>query len=517
MTAMKITPITPTLAFGLALAFLGSGAARASSGVAPLQGDAKTLSIVVGRSQHMSLPWLAKGASVTDPAVADIQVLTPQLLLVTAKGVGTTNVLAWGDAGQTLEARIEVLSDLARLSTELATIFPSSGIKLSQSQNTVLVTGTLERAEQAATLRRYLDAQKLNYVDLTSLAGVQQVQVQVRMAEVSRTAIRGLGVSGIVSGTDAFGGSSLNGLNQSGISPLRGPLPINGALPFNVSDGGLSPSLTLFAGLTRGDLEVFVRALAENDYLHVLAEPNLVALSGEEANFLAGGEVPIPVVQGGTGAVAGSISIEYKPFGISLKFRPTVVGDGGIRLEVASEVSQVAEALDSSGQIGAFRSPTFITRRADTTLEMKSGQTFAMAGLLSERTTAVSSRVPGLGDLPILGSLFRSVEYKKGETELLVLVTASLVEPVSQITLPPLPGETHTDPTDWELYFMGSLGGKPRHVSNGTASPSPQGNPNLGFERLKGPGAWMSYGQTPAVGAASADTAETPSPAPPKH
>jgi pilus assembly protein CpaC len=514
---MKTTPTISTLALALAITSMATVGTGASSGAIPMQGDAKTLSIVLGRSQHMSLPWPAKGASVTDPAVADIQVLTPQLLLVTAKGVGTTNVLAWSDTGQTLEARIEVLSDLARLAAELATIFPGSGIKLSQSQNTVLVSGTLERAEQAATLRRYLDAQKLNYVDLTSLAGVQQVQVQVRMAEVSRTAIRGLGVSGIVSGTDAFGGSSLNGLNQSGISPLRGPLPVNGALPFNINDNGLSPSLTLFAGLTRGDLEVFVRALAENDYLHVLAEPNLVALSGEEANFLAGGEVPIPVVQGGTGVAAGSISIEYKPFGISLKFRPTVVGDGGIRLEVASEVSQVAESLDNSVQIGAFRSPTFITRRADTTLEMKSGQTFAMAGLLSERTTAVSSRVPGLGDLPILGSLFRSVEYKKGETELLVLVTASLVEPVSQVTLPPLPGETHTDPSDWELYFMGSLGGKPRHVANGTATPSPQSDPTLGFERLKGPGAWMTYGQTPAVSTARTDACESPTPSTPKH
>lgn len=512
---MKITPVTSTLAFGLVLAVGFAGPARASSHSVAQQGDAKTLSIVVGRSQHMSLPWPAKGASLTDPAVADVQVLTPQLLLVTAKAVGTTNVLAWGEAGQTLEARIEVLSDLSRLSAELATIFPGSGLKLSQSQNTVLVTGTFERAEQAATLRRYLDAQKLNYVDLTSLAGVQQVQVQVRMAEVSRTAIRALGVNGIVSGADAFGGSAVGGLSQSSITPLRGPLPGNGTLPFNINDGGLSPSLTLFGGLTRGDLEVFVRALAENDYLHILAEPNLVALSGAEANFLAGGEVPIPVVQGGSSGSAGSISIQFKPFGISLKFRPTVVGEGGIRLEVASEVSEVSDSIETLTQIGPIRTPSFLTRRAETTLEMKSGQTFAMAGLLSERTTAVSSRVPGLGDLPILGALFRSVEYKKGETELLVLVTASLVEPVSQITLPPLPGETHSDPNDWELYIMGSLGGKPRHVSNGTASP--QGIQTLGFERLKGPGAWMSYGQTPAVSAVRSDASEIPDTAPPKN
>jgi pilus assembly protein CpaC len=489
------------------------------------QGEVKTLSIVVGRSQHMSLPWPARGASITDPAVADVEVLTPQLLLVTGKGVGTTNVLAWGDSGQTLEARIDVLSDLARLSSELSTIFPTSGIKLSQSQSTVLVSGTFERAEQAATLRKYLEAQKVNFVDLTTLAGVQQVQVLIRMAEVSRTALRGLGVSGIVSGTDAFGGTVLNGLNQSAITPLRGPLPPSGAMPFNITDGGLSPSVTLFGGLTRGDLEMFVRALAENQYLHILAEPNLVALSGAEANFLAGGEVPIPVVQGAAGGTTGSVSIEYKPFGIGLKFRPTVVGEGGIRLEVASEVSEISDSLDAVVQIGPVRTPSFVTRRAETTLEMKSGQTFAMAGLLSERTTAVSSRVPGLGDLPVLGALFRSIEYKKGETELLVLVTAALVEPVSRTTLPPLPGQTHVEPDDWHLYFLGSLGtnapapapGAPG-ASAAPASASGSGMQALGFDRLKGPGAWMSYGQIPAVSAARADPVfEFVSPAQPRN
>lgn len=508
---MNLDPLTLLLACGLTVA----------AAPAP-QGEVKTLSIVVGRSQHMSLPWPARGASITDPAVADVEVLTPQLLLVTGKGVGTTNVLAWGDSGQTLEARIDVLSDLGRLSSELAAIFPASGIKLSQSQNTVLVSGTFERAEQAATLRKYLEAQKVNFVDLTTLAGVQQVQVQIRMAEVSRTAIRGLGVSGIVSGSDAFGGTILNGLNQSGITPLRGPLPPSGAMPFNITDGGLSPSVTMFGGLTRGDLEMFVRALAENDYLHVLAEPNLVALSGAEANFLAGGEVPIPVVQGGAGGTTGSISVEYKPFGISLKFRPTVVGEGGIRLEVASEVSEVSDSLEASVQIGAIRTPSFVTRRAETTLEMKSGQTFAMAGLLSERTTAVSSRVPGLGDLPVLGALFRSVEYKKGETELLVLVTASLVEPVSKTTLPPLPGQTHVDPDDWQLYFLGSLAGKAAASSPATPGAPPPPPPNamqaLGFDRLKGPGAWMSYGQAPARSAAQVGpTFELASPPSPRN
>lgn len=481
------------LAGALAAPALASAVVVQEKPAPAAQGDSKTISILVGRSQHMTLPWPAKGASLTDPAVADVQVLTPQLLLITARSVGTTNVLAWSDAGQTIEASVVVNSDLGRLEEDLAAIFPGSGIKLTQGHSVVIVSGTFERAEQADALHRYLTAQKVNFVDLTSLAGVQQVQVQVRMAEVSRTALRALGVNGVVNGTDAFGGvSNLGGLTQPIISP-------GGA---SAALGGISPAVTLFGGLTNGDLSMFVRALAENDYLRILAEPNLVAQSGSEANFLAGGEVPIPVVQGGTTGAAGSISIQFKPFGISLKFRPTVLGENGIRIEVFSEVSEVSDVVETTTQIGPVRTPSFLTRRAETTLELKSGQSFAMAGLLSERTSAISARIPVLGDIPVLGALFRSIEYKKGETEMLVIVTATLVEPVSSLSLPVPPGGTHTDPNDWELYLMGKLGGPAKAKPSEGDSQSMR---TLGLDRLRGPGAWMSHGQTPAFSQARSD------------
>jgi pilus assembly protein CpaC len=318
------------------------------------------------------------------------------------------------------------------------------------------------------------------------------------MAEVSRTALRALGVNGFLNGTDAFGGTTnLGGLT----SPLLGGAT-GGA-------GTISPSVTMFGGLTNGDLSVFVRALAENDYLRILAEPNLVAQSGAEANFLVGGEVPIPVVQGGTGGGTGSISIQFKPFGINLRFRPTVLGEGGIKLEVFSEVSEVSDVVETTTQIGPVRTPSFLTRRAETTLEVKSGQTFAMAGLLSERTSAISARLPVLGDLPILGTLFRSIEYKKGETEMLVLVTASLVEPVSQLNLPVPPGGTHEDPSDWGLYVEGRLGSSQK-LSQGDS----ESMRSLGLDRLRGPGAWMSHGQTPAYSQARSDQS-APASAPP--
>jgi pilus assembly protein CpaC len=461
--------------------------------------DGKSISLLVGHSEHVTLPWAAKGASISDPVVADVQVLTPQLLLITGKSAGATSLLAWNDAGQTLEAGISVNSGLSRLEADLAALFPSCSLKVTQAQNVVIITGSFERAEQADSLHRYLEAQKVAFVDMTTLAGVQQVQVQVRMAEVSRTALRALGFNALSNGSTAFGGMTLTNLTTPNVPSGSATI------------GTISPNITLFGGLTNGDLVAFVRALAQNDYLRVLAEPNLVAQSGAEANFLAGGEVPIPVVQGGTGSGAGSISIQFKPFGISLRFRPTVLGEGTIRLEVFSEVSEISDTVETVTQIGPVKTPSFITRRADTTLEMKSGQTFAMAGLLSERTSATTARIPVLGDVPILGALFRSVEYTKGETEMLVLVTASLVEPVSELNLPPMPGDLHTDPNDWQLYLMGAIGGSRPKVAQGDA----QSMQALGLEKLRGPGAWMNHGQTPAFSQARSDEMASVSPTSP--
>lgn len=472
---------------GLGLLLLLAGPTLAMPGARidvskPGASQAKTITVFVGRSEHISLPWPAKGASVTDPTVADIQVLTPEILLVTGKAIGTTNILAWSETGQTLEAKVEVNSDLTRLKGELAALYPRCGLQVTQTQNAVVLSGLLERAEQADSMHRYLEAQNVNFVDMTSVAGVQQVQVQVRMAEVSRTAMRALGVNGIVNGTDAFAATNLDGSNAS-IGPTT----------------TVSPSVTVFAGLTNGDLRLFLRALAENKYLRVLAEPNLVALSGSEASFLVGGEVPIPVAQSSGGNVSGGITIQYKTYGITLTFRPTVLGDGGIRLEVFSEVSELDPS--SGTTIQGITTPGFLTRRAQSTLELNSGQTFAMAGLLSEKTTAITSRLPVLGNLPILGVLFRSVQYQKGQTELLLLVTANLVEPVSDLTTPPLPGQTHVEPSDWELYVEGRSEGR---IPPRVPAEDAEWMKKMGLDRLKGPGAWMSYGQPPAASTARA-------------
>jgi Flp pilus assembly secretin CpaC len=256
------------------------------------------------------------------------------------------------------------------------------------------------------------------------------------------------------------------------------------------SDVAAGQATTLFAGFPRADLEFFLEALIENKAMRLLANPTLVALSGEQASFLVGGEYPIPVVQGTGGGAAGgnAVTIQYKEYGVRLAFQPTVLGNGSIRLHAIPEVS----SLSTSGAvtISGFTVPALLTRRSETTLELKNGQSFAMAGLLQHENQANNARIPGLGDLPILGPLFRSVRYQKKETELVVLVTASLVEPMSLASTPPLPGFAHSEPNDWELYIEGRIESKkPVKIDPDHA----RFLKRMGLDRLVGPGAWDSY------------------------
>jgi Flp pilus assembly secretin CpaC len=300
-------------------------------------------------------------------------------------------------------------------------------------------------------------------------------------------------------GGSTTGSSSGGAINPISIGPVKGTLAGQN-IPFSfLQDAAVSPSITLFGGFPKADLEIFLQALTENQYIRILAEPNLMALSGEEANFLAGGSYPIPVVQGSAGGGGSSISVEYHDYGVRLRFRPTVLGEGNIRLFVAPEVSELTSV--GAVEIQGFTIPAISSRRAETTLELKSGQTFAMAGLLKHTVNATSSRVPVLGELPIIGPLFRSVSYQKGETELVILVTPTLVEPMSDVNLPPLPGALHVTPDDWELYGMGQI--------QGAAAPrlSPADAAwlkKMGFASLKGPGGWDSYDRGVAKSQATA-------------
>jgi pilus assembly protein CpaC len=447
------------------------------------------LQIDLGKSEIIHTPWKAARVAVTDNRVADVQVLSPDQVLVQAKALGATDVIIWNDREQARRMQLQVVINLDVLRGELRRMFPRSRLEVAQARDVLMIAGSLDRAEQAVTLRKFMDVLGVKYVDLTRVSGVQQVQLQVRIAEASRTAIRALTINTFVGGSDFFAGARPAAINAVPIAPIfvapASGADIGGRVPLVLGGAAPASSVTLFGGFPRVPLEFFLQALAENQYMRVLAEPNLVAVSGEEASFLAGGEYPIPIAQANsTGGVA--ITIEYREFGVRLKFRPVVLGDGMIELHVAPEVSQLSDV--GAVEVSGFRVPSLITRRAETTLQLKNGQTFGMAGLIQQTTAARSSRVPGLGDLPVLGALFRSVRYENNETELVVLVTANVVEPMNESRLP-APGASHLSPNDWELYALGRIDGTPPMISCESACEIKQ----MGLDRLKGPGAWDCY------------------------
>jgi pilus assembly protein CpaC len=464
-----------------------------------LEDIGKSMRLEVGRSALVQMPWPIVRISVADPLIAEYQLMDDMLLeekarpeevLLLGISYGTTDLIIWGESGEIFTTRISVEIDLDQLNADLGIFFPHSSVKVSKSLGMYVASGLLERAEQVSQLRQYLDTMTINYVDMTRLAGLQQVQIKVRVAEVNRSAIRNMGVSAFQVDDEFFGVSNV-GPNTTTIG-VPGGTPAASDVPFFFGEASISPLVTVLAGFPNSDLELFIQALETNQYLRVLAEPTLVAMSGHEATFLAGGEFPIPVPQAsGGGGGSTTITIEFKEFGIRLRFLPTVLGGGAIRLHVAPEVSELSDA-GGIAIAGGITIPALLTRKADTTVELNSGQTFALAGLLSQSISAQNSRLPLLGNLPVLGPLFRSVQYQSGESELVVLATATLVEPLDHNPNRLVPGDLYEVPNDWELYLQGRIEGM---IWESSSSPDGARINQSVLKKLKGPGAWATYHQ----------------------
>ena len=453
-----------------------------------VEANPEVISFIVGESTIVRPPWPTVRVVVTNPAIAFAETLAPQQVLLQGIKVGSTDLIVWNeDETQVQRWKVQVKLDTARFKEKLDELFPDASLEVSEHGETLIIKGLLRSAEQATQLHAYLDKTSTAYADMTSIAGVQQVQIEIRVAEVSRQALKALGINAFHTDDDYFGAVRIGGIYPISMGPVGGQPPSDN-LDFTINSAPSVGSLvTVFAGFPRANLEFFLRALAENQYLKLLANPTLVALNGEDASFLAGGEYPIPVVQG-SGGTGNAITIQYKEYGVRVTFRPTILGDGAIRLFVAPEVSErsAVEAVTIQGSV----IPTLVTRKAETTLELHSGQTFAMAGLIQNKTEAVNTRLPGLGDLPVLGPLFRSTQFQHNETELVILVTASLVEPMSLAEAPPVPGFLYSEPNDWEFYLEGRLEGKePAKINLRDADWLKKMNLN----QLQGPGAWDSY------------------------
>jgi pilus assembly protein CpaC len=466
--------------------------AQAVLGVAAPDGGSE-MTILHHQSEILKTPWKVVRVAVTDPTIADIQVLTTNQVLIQGLALGTTDILLWGEKEeQILQKKVSVKLDVDGIRATLGGLFPSSSLQLTESGQNLILRGSHRNAAHAVRSQEYLDKMGISFIDMTDVSGVQQVQLQVRLAEVSKLGVRQLGVNWLQKGNDFSSavspGGSIGSAASIGGSGGAATLP-----NFDVSNILGGNGFTAVGILPRADIAFFLDALQENQYLRLLANPTLVALNGEEAGFLAGGEFPVPVVQDGGGGGAGSsaISIEYKEYGIKLIFRPIVLGDGTIRLYASPEVSELDYANGTT--VNGTSVPGILARKAETTIELKSGQSFAMAGLLSNSSNATNSSIPGLGDLPVLGPLFRSVRYQNKETELVILVTANLVEPLNiDPSTSPLPGFMHKAPSDWELYIDGNIESQdPAKLSAVEA----EWMTRIGLSDLTGPGAWDSYGE----------------------
>lgn len=419
-----------------------------------------------------------KRVNIAQSEVVDFNTIGDKTILLTAKRAGTTQLIIWDDAERSEIVDVTVTLDTSALADEMRAMFPDSKIEITSSgAGTVALRGrakNLEEAEQMVQLAAPHAPRVMNFIEV---AGGQQVMLQVRFAEVSRSATNALGVNFGYTDGNSFAGSNVGQVSPLGIQEFQ-----DESIDLGVTSPTGAVSLFGRASLGNTELGYFISALRQNNLLRVLAEPNLIAISGEEAEFLAGGEFPVPVPQAGTGGES-TITIEYRDFGVKLKFLPVVLGDGRIRLKVSPEVSDLD--FTSAVRIAGTQVPGLRKRNLTTTIELHEGQTFAVAGLLDSSVSASKDVTPMLGDLPIIGALFRSVRYLRRETELVVLVTPHLVEAMNPDQVPAAPGENWRHPTEAELFWDRDLGGDRSSADSATVTaasgPPPKFRGSYGF------------------------------------
>ena len=385
------------------------GAPRAAQGQRVVRSPEQVVSVSKGASALLVNPTPIQRFSIGDPAVAEAVVVSPTEVLINGKTLGTTSLFLWDNSGAIKLYSVEVTADAPGLQRYLSTVLAGETIDVIASGNVVTLSGQVRDASVANRAVEIAKGSGATIVDNLTTPEAVQVLLKVRFAEVNKSAIKEFR-------------SQLATLNPHRLDDRGDWIGSS-----NTGEGGGFADGVVDFGLfnANASIEVLIRFLTSKGLLKSLAEPNLIALPGREASFLAGGEFPYPAVQGGGGNNA--VSIVFKEFGIRLKFTPTITRGGSIRLKVAPEVS----ALDFSNPLvfGGFTIPSLLTRRAETEVEMKNGQYLAIAGLVDNTMTDNATKIPILGDIPILGQFFRSKDARQRRTELLVLVSPKLVLP----------------------------------------------------------------------------------------
>ncbi|NOI76552.1 type II and III secretion system protein family protein [Vibrio coralliilyticus] len=427
--------------------------------------SSKAVRVPHHKSTHVTLAGKAKRVSLGDPEVLDIVMLKSNEVFLIGKKLGSTNLMAWDSRGRLIESiNIEVTHDLNSLKAKLFEFLPDEEIKVHSAQNRLILSGqisnqaamnialrvaeTYAAGEEAdkQTISLSQQVEKTGVINLMTIGGAQQVMLEVTVAEVQRSLVRKFDANFHFlqqSGDFSWGGTSAGGslpTTTTAVSPVfNSPTIENTGLL-----GSFIDSNTLFS---------FALDIAkQNGSAKVLAEPNLTALSGAKAEFLAGGEFPIPVPDD------DGITIEYKEYGVGLKFIPTVLSDKKINLNLAIDVSEIANtsSLTLSPDLTntTYVIPPITRRSASSTLELADGQTIGIAGLISENVRDIVGEMPGFSDIPILGQMFNSQEYISGETELVILVTPRLARPVDRNKVS-LPTDSFVEPNDFEYYLLG--------------------------------------------------------------
>ena len=395
------------------------------------QGSAP-LRVMVGKSLLINTTERLKRISITDPAIAFAQVITPTQILVHGKAPGEVSLLIWDELERSRSFDLRVDVDVSACAEEEHRVFPDEQITVTPSRAAIVLSGHVSTEDVAKRAGELASAYSPRVVNVLTFGpvGSQEVLLQVKFAEVDRSALTQLGVNLI-----STGAANTLGTITTGQFGGFGPQTLT---PGSQSAGGTTTTTTpaetvnnvLNVFLFRSDINfgAVITALQTKNLLQILAEPNLIALNGKEASFLAGGQFPFPIVQPGAGFTA--VTISFKDFGVRLQFTPVIMPNGNIHLKVAPEVSTLdfANALSISG----FTVPALSTRKAETEFELQDGQSFVIAGLMDNRVTDIYNKIPGLGDIPILGSLFRSKSVQKSNSELMVLCTVRRISPSAE-------------------------------------------------------------------------------------
>jgi pilus assembly protein CpaC len=369
---------------------------------------------------------------VGNPAVVTTDTTAPNEVVVTATAPGSSSVVLWQENNQSRIIEVFADLDVSLLREAIARNFPNEAIQVEAEEGRVLLSGTASSAavaDQIGKMGAPFSKDLVNSIRLAPPPREKQVMLKVRFAQVDRSKLTALGINVFSTGA----ANTLGTISTQQFSPSQLVSTESGGKGVGGSTIGLSDLLNVFLFRPDIDLGVTIKALQQRNVLQILAEPNLLAASGEPAKFLAGGELPYPVLSGAIGAQ--TVTVQFKPFGVKLEFTGTIESDDTIRLKVFPEVSSLdyTNAITLSG----FVLPAIATRHAETVVVLRDGQSFGIAGLLDQRTTAQFAKVPGIGDIPILGQLFRSRSVNTLNSELVVIITPTIVDPTAEPTAAP--------------------------------------------------------------------------------